>query len=225
MEALHQENINNENKEAGASLSQPGKKRTYSVFRFFGEALALDLVNTEITTMKGKYLDLLGDPADFARWWCEVLPYHPEITANFEKVEVDEVVIDQQFLERAKQLRQQIRQLIIKRIESKPLPLEGLVELNRVLESSYPQMTVRPNGEAQLVYKVHKDQREIILVALALSAISLLTLSKPERLRKCKNERCIGLFYDNTKSATRYWCHINCKDRARAAERYQNSKA
>jgi predicted RNA-binding Zn ribbon-like protein len=227
MEALQQENIVQESKETQTGLVETGKKQTYSVFRFFGEALAFNLVNTEIRTMKGKYLDLLGEPADLARWWREVQPYHPEIGSKFVSLEVPDIMVDQQLLENTKHFRQQIRQLFSDLIDQKPLPAEGLAELNGVLKSCYQQLVPLPDGEVGLIYQPSKDneQGQIILIAMALSATALLTQGKQRRARKCKNERCIGMFYDNTKSATRYWCHINCKDRARAAERYQQSKA
>lgn len=224
MEPLNQESVTEGRKDINASL-EPAIKRTYSVFRFIGEALAFDLVNTEITTMKGKYLDLLGDPADLERWWREVLPYHPEISSNFEHLELPDFAVDEQLLERIKRLRREIRTLFSDLIDQRPIEAEGLNELNKVLKSSYQQLIPFSNDTVRPVYRVGGDQKEIILLAVALSAIKLLTQSKPGRLRKCKNERCIGMFYDNTKSATRYWCHVNCKDRARAAERYQLTKA
>lgn len=224
MENQMQENINEERKEAQFN-PETGKKRTYSIFRFFGEALAFDLINTEIRTMKGKYLDLLGEPAELARWWREVLPYHPELASSFQSLEVPEEAVDQLLLEKTKQLRQQLRQLFSDLIDHNPLPDEELSELNQVLKSSYQQVVSLPEGQVALVYQPYQGQKELILTAVALSATTLLTSAKPQRLRKCKNERCIGMFYDNTKSATRYWCHINCKDRARAAERYHQTKA
>lgn len=225
MQSLTQESADSKNSSENKRIQsdlEPGNKRTYSVFRFFGEALVFDLINTEIRTMKGKYLDLLGEPADLARWWREVRPYHPQIMACFTNVEVADTVVDQLLLEEIKQLRQQLRQLFSDLIENKPLPAEGLNELNQLLKGSHQQLVALPQGQVSLVYEPNPGQ--LILLAVALSATTLLTTSNPQRFRKCKNESCIEMFYDTTKSATRYWCHINCKDRARAAERYRQTK-
>src|SRR5581483_1663163 len=48
-----------------------------SPFLFRGEALALDLVNTE-AMKRGKRRDLLETPQDVARWWQEACEHHSE---------------------------------------------------------------------------------------------------------------------------------------------------
>jgi predicted RNA-binding Zn ribbon-like protein len=53
------------------------------------------------------------------------------------------------------------------------------------------------------------------LLPIALSAARLTMGGARERLHRCANERCVLLFYDTTKSATRRWCSVACKDRDR----------
>jgi predicted RNA-binding Zn ribbon-like protein len=62
---------------------------------------------------------------------------------------------------------------------------------------------------------------EQVLLTIALSAHRLLTESTRERLQQCDNERCMMLFYDNTRSGTQRWCSTACMDRMRSAERYK----
>lgn len=55
--------------------------------------------------------------------------------------------------------------------------------------------------------------------------LRLLTEGDLRRLHKCRNERCVLLFYDTTKSGTRQWCSLDCFNRTRSSQRYRQRKA
>jgi predicted RNA-binding Zn ribbon-like protein len=63
-----------------------------------------------------------------------------------------------------------------------------------------------------------------LLLPIALSALDWLSSGDRPRLHRCANPRCVLLFYDTTRSATRRWCSLGCMDRARSARRYRQAK-
>ena len=70
----------------------------------------------------------------------------------------------------------------------------------------------------------HDTGPDATLLPIARSAVDLLTGKDLARLHRCANDRCVLLFYDTTKSATRRWCSIACMNRARSSRRYRERK-
>ncbi|WP_371860020.1 CGNR zinc finger domain-containing protein [Thermosporothrix hazakensis] len=72
-------------------------------------------------------------------------------------------------------------------------------------------------------FQLHEGESPI-LSTIALAAFQLLTEYDLTRLRACQNPACPLFFYDTTKSATRHWCSVKCKERARSIVRHRQSK-
>jgi predicted RNA-binding Zn ribbon-like protein len=79
------------------------------------------------------------------------------------------------------------------------------------------------SGAIQPAYQAQPGA-DSMLFAIALSALRLVRDGDRQRLHRCSNDRCVLLFYDTTKSATRRWCSLGCMDRARSAKRYRAAK-
>ena len=64
-----------------------------------------------------------------------------------------------------------------------------------------------------------------LLAPVLWSAADLMTRVAPQRLRQCANPKCLWLFVDASKGATRRWCEMNsCGNRAKAQRHYQKHK-
>lgn len=183
-------------------------------FVFRGDALALDLVNTEMVVRR-KPTDLLNEPSDLADWWQAAGAQH-----GFE-THFSAAINDADFIQ-AKRLRAALRGLFASTVENHP-PLETDLEtLNAVLRVCYWQADLLPNGMLSAIQRT--DRLHPLLMAVAFSALELLTGNERERLRKCKNEHCVLMFRDTTKNARRFWCSPACQNRARSAEHYHELK-
>lgn len=181
-------------------------------FVFRGDALALDLVNTEMIVRR-KPTDLLNEPSDLADWWQMAGAQHG-LETRFSAA-INEVDFIQ-----TKRLRAALRGLFTSTVENR-LPTETDLEtLNAVLRACYLQAELLPNGMLAGVQRT--DRLHPLLMAAAFSALELLT--SDERLRKCKNEHCILMFRDTTKNARRFWCSPACQNRARSAEHYHQTR-
>jgi predicted RNA-binding Zn ribbon-like protein len=80
------------------------------------------------------------------------------------------------------------------------------------------------DGAGCLVLRAAGPQAQVCLdvAAVAIDACGL----PPERVRECANPRCVLLFYDVSKSASRRWHDMaTCGNRAKAAAHHARSKA
>ncbi len=183
-------------------------------FFFLGDALALDLVNTEVIVRR-KPADLLKTSADLAGWW------HIAGTQYGLKAGLSTAITETDFRQ-TKRLREALRGLFTSVAENR-LPSESDLEiLNAVLRLCYLQAELLPNG--MLAGTQHTDRLHPLLMAVAFSGLELLTGVEYNRLRKCKNEHCILMFRDTTKNARRFWCSPACQNRARSAEHYHQTR-
>ncbi len=203
------------------TTKEPREKTAASKFLFVGNALALDLLNTEVI-MRGKKRDLLSSPEDLAAWWQEALSLSTE--QNAVEGAANAASWTNELLEAIKTLRTALRNVVISLIEQCPINPGDLAELNRLLHMGYQSLEMTPEGELEPRYHAFDREKQATLLSIALSALRLLAQGERTRLRKCKNERCIGVFYDTTRSVTRHWCTLECMNRARSVQHYRQAK-
>ncbi|HEU5098823.1 MAG TPA: ABATE domain-containing protein [Roseiflexaceae bacterium] len=188
-------------------------------FLFIGEALALDLVNTEVV-VRGKPRDLLATPQDVAQWWQAAQRYYPDM----ELVEASGVAgIDMAMLDALKRLRTALRGMFGALADGATPAAADIDVLNSVLGMGAHALMLLSSGAVRPAYQVQRSA-DPMQFAIALSALRLVRDGERQRLHRCSNERCVLLFYDTTKSATRRWCSVGCMDRARSAKRYLATK-
>ena len=188
-------------------------------YLFLGGALALDLVNTEVM-VRGQPRDLLETPTDLDAWWQQARGHHPtpELVWPDEDGNADTDV-----LERTKELRRSLRRVFEALARGDSIAPDDLEPVNQALASGYQAMDVTAGG-IRARWNSRDGGAAGALLAVAVSAVDLLTTKDPGRLHRCENVRCILLFYDATKSSTRRWCSTGCMDRARSLARYRQRK-
>lgn len=191
-------------------------------FPFVGEMLALDLVNTDVL-LRGKKHEFLTTPQDAMRWWREATLQH--LDREKVKGEEDMTQWNAVLLMNLKRLRDALRPLFMAVIERRHVNASNLEELNRAIAMGHQSLEMSVKGELTPIYQTMVPEYGAVLVPIALSALHLLTEMEQERLHKCANERCAGLFYDTTRSATRHWCSTECMNRARSIQHYREMKA
>ena len=207
-------------KEKGANAQRTRVSANEALF--LSGSLALDLVNTEMI-VRGKKLDILSSPEALSRWWREAIAHRTE----YEHIAVEEPAINwtSELLDEVKKVRQMLRALCTQLVEEQVVASENLEKLNRLLSLGYQSLQQTEQGTIILMHQAHNPQKENLLFFIALSASQLLANGERQRLHKCKNERCILFFYDTTKSGTRRWCSLECLNRQRSLNHYQQIKA
>jgi len=186
-------------------------------FLFCAESLALDLVNTQMV-VRGKPRDLLQTPADLVAWWRVACRRYPDLVAPaaWSEADLDSAVA----LAEAKHLRAALRRLFGALVDDAPTDQADLDVLNRVLTTGYQAVERSAEGDLRAIVGVRTPQPAALL-PVALAALRLATGADRRRLHRCANDRCVLLFYDTTKSATRRWCSVACMNRARSIARYR----
>lgn len=179
-------------------------------FIFIGENLALDFVNTEIM-VRNQPRDLLASPADLQHWKSAAEVYHPESGA----INFDDTIFVQ-----AVTFRGAIRRILKSVIKAEIPPSADMEHLNQVLAAGHLHLEATGVGQFSQRY-IGKENG---LLTLATATVTLLTQYDLSRLHQCKNERCILMFYDTTKSGTRRWCTPDCQNRARSIEHYHKRR-
>jgi predicted RNA-binding Zn ribbon-like protein len=189
-------------------------------FVFLGNALALDLVNTDVI-LRRRRRDLLPTPEALAQWWDEARSRYPDLDQGGGTAERWRSAA---LLDAVKRLRTALHDLFVTVIAGQAVSEDALGPLNRILRVGYRRLEVSADGQVLPGYGVHEDGMDALLLPIALSAYEVLTQADRDRLRACENPYCVALFYDTSKSATRRWCSEGCMNRARSAARYAQVK-
>jgi len=203
----------------GRGAAGEGEMPPESPFPFVGNALALDLVNTEVLVRKRPH-DLLPTPDALMAWWdaARTRSSGGEIVG----CDAGSLRCDEEGLRAVKEVRAALRLVFGALAEGRPVTASEVAPLNRVLRRGYHRLDTTPSGDISPAYDTEETGVERLLVAVALSAFRLIAEGERTRLRQCQN--CIGLFYDTSKSATRRWCSEVCMNRAWSARHYARSK-
>jgi predicted RNA-binding Zn ribbon-like protein len=192
-------------------------------FLFRGEALALDLVNTE-AMKRGKRRDLLETPQDVALWWQAACQHHPEWQDVQGGSGDDATIYDLGLLYALKTLRGALRGIFGTLVDGVPARKEDISILNGVLSAGRWSIDLTPEGELRPAYRIIDATIGPVLLSCALSALHLIREGDRKRIHHCESERCILFFYDTTRSATRRWCSTSCMERTRSIQRYRQAK-
>jgi predicted RNA-binding Zn ribbon-like protein len=187
-----------------------------SSFLYVGEALALDLVNTE-AVVRRRPVDLLAPDGAWVAWWRETAGRYPAAVASLAESNREATP---ELLPAVIRLRGALRELFGAVADGASLPAVALDELNRVLAATRDAIANDADGRA--VARLVPAGREVDgpMAAVARSAFELLTGAEPDRIHRCANPHCVMIFHDTTKSATRRWCSLACRNRQRSTTRY-----
>ena len=185
-------------------------------FVFRGEVLALDFVNTAIA-VRGKPLELLREPTDLDRWWAAA-------KTRYALVDADVPPASPASFAAAHELRAALRRICTAATQGQAPAKDDLALVNGALAMARSTLMQEGSGSFRQTDALEPDG-STLLFQVARSTLRLLTEGDLRRLHKCRNERCVLLFYDTTKSGTRRWCSLDCFNRTRSSERYHQRKA
>jgi predicted RNA-binding Zn ribbon-like protein len=177
-------------------------------FPLLGEPISLDLVNTRIRTGAAA-ADLLDEPQALGAW----------LAAESGRVQWSGTV-DAADLLAVRALRDAIARLLTaRRAHTRPSP-EALRALNAVLLASATAtgLTWTEHGPLATTCPA-RSQRDALLYAIAMDAVTLLTSHDAELLRTCAHPDCTLQFI--ARNPRRRWCSATtCGNRARVARHY-----
>jgi predicted RNA-binding Zn ribbon-like protein len=180
-----------------------------------GEPVAIDLANT-LFTDRGRPLDALTTPAALRRW----------LEANDERIDPPlPGGFDARDLERARELRVTIRELLAAAVDDNPPSAVAVSRLNEI--AALAPLSARLQWPAGEPPKAHLSlsgagRFDALLALLAQSAIDVLGGSGAGRLRRCEAPGCTTFYLKD--HPRRAWCSPTCGNRVRVARHYQRTR-
>jgi len=170
----------------------------------FGQALWIDLVNSEQYDGFGRRTEHLADPSwigVFARFWGLELPGNLDHARTVEELTV---------------LRSLLRSLAEQWSLHKNITAAGLERLNERL--AVPVHRVLRLEESGYVLRLVSSEHgwRWIHAQVAASLAVQLSGPEPDRIKSCPNPDCRWLFLDKTRANSRKWCRDrSCGNRLR----------
>lgn len=178
--------------------------------------LGLDLINTR-AELHGLSYEFWNSDEDVMRWLARVGVAPKDGSAPPPA---------QGVLEKARELREQARELVVQRKRGEKSDPATLNKFMRAYQT-FPQLQLNEAGDYKLVRRASDNTVEQLLGEVAEAVALLLAEGDFALVKKCEHPECVMWFYDRTKAHKRRWCSMAmCGNRHKAAEfRKRNAAA
>lgn len=175
-------------------------------FKFVGNELALDFVNTRIR-MGAELCDLIETPEQLARWLHETSLNCPV-----------EGWSEQNFVE-LRHLREALLKVFLSTIDGVAVDPDPLAAINRHLRNQTRQTYLRQDAKGfHLAEREAPISADALMALLAAAAAELLVSTDTRRIKSCAHPQCVLMFKDTSKSGRRRWCSMEtCGNRMKVA--------
>jgi predicted RNA-binding Zn ribbon-like protein len=186
--------------------------------------LSLDFVNT-LAWRGSARQESLQSLSDLLKWLVSVGTIRVPAAAGLQQwLEAHPAVAASLFAD-AIALRETLHRLLSSIATGSRPPAEDLQHLNRALAEAPPR-TILDHGEAGFGWHIEaKPAAASLLAAVVWSAADIVVGSHSTRLRECANDRCLWMFFDDSKNGSRRWCSMQaCGNRAKAHRHYLRQK-
>lgn len=201
-------------------IGDRGEGQERPPFLLFGNALWLDLVNTEIVA-GGQRVDLLESFVDLIDWSVEAGAIGAEEARRVRQLGAK--ADGERALAAARRFRSFLRAIAEAAAAGRPIGRDALAEINAVLARPVHASEIRRTGAGfERLERWLFEAPDDLLVPVAESARDLLCGGDLSLVRKCRNPECILFFYDTTRNRARAWCSMStCGNRTKVAAHYR----
>jgi predicted RNA-binding Zn ribbon-like protein len=192
---------------------------------FVGERLWLDFVNCEYGARR---FDSLRDFESMVQWLESAAVLDAERGGGIRRRAQQQPAGAAAALVDARRVRSALRSLAERGPMSERVRTEGLAEINRVLGRSAGtrRVDLRNDGTFIRSFVPVGDAFAGLVIPVVESAADALILGELPRVRRCADQRCQRVFFDNTKNGRRRWCDMaTCGNRAKAARHREKIKS
>jgi predicted RNA-binding Zn ribbon-like protein len=196
-----------------------------TAFRFVGEQLALDLVNTATATPAGSTSDAIPTYRAAVAWLLAAGVLTPRDERTLLAFDGSAEATDALAALRA--FRSHVRAMLDAHRASGEFGESFVHGINRQLELCGCARQLVRDGNGFALRVRYRFERPIgLLMPLANAAADLLVRADRTRLKRCRSESCDTYFLDTSRNCTRTWCDMgSCGNRAKAARYYRRTRA
>lgn len=189
-------------------------------FRFVGEHLALDFVNTAMVEHE-RASDAIPDYRSAVRWFEAAGVLAPRTARAL--LAFDGSRDAGRALSELQAFRDELRAMLEAHHSSDQIPERSVRAINARLDACgcAREVVREPEGFALRV-RYQFERPADLLMPLANAAAELLTSVDRSRIKRCSGSCCDMFFLDTSRNRTRTWCDMAaCGNRAKAAAYYQ----
>ncbi len=128
-------------------------------------------------------------------------------------------------LARIRHIRAALRELADATVEGRPANVEAIDAVNGVLRAGEVIQLEPVEGGLRIGHRHVGDPVDDALARLAEPIVRAIVAGRPERVRRCANDGCRWVFYDDSRTGRRRWCDMSsCGNRAKAARHRARAK-
>ena len=210
---------------AVSAFAQAHATSERSLLVFVGERLWLDFVNCE---HGHRHFDSLHNFESMAHWLEAAAVLDAERGGGIRRRAQQQPAGAAAALVDARRVRTALRALAERGPMSERVRTEGLAEINRVLGRSAGTRRLERRADGSFIrsFVPVGDAFAGLVIPVVESAADALILGELSRVRRCADQRCQRVFFDNTKNGRRRWCDMaTCGNRAKAARHREKLKA
>ena len=199
----------------------PQRKRevpTVETIELVGGRLCLNFVNTLNWEPDRGTDECFGSFADVLKWSVRLGVVDAPAAAHLARECDEHPRKAAAALEDVRELRETLWRLF-------PAPgIEGIRRL-RMVTKDLPLPSLRLDEKSGVVVEPGRDLCGWLIAAVYGSALELLTLEDPARVKVCPGHRCGWLFLDLSPGNRRKWCSMKtCGNRKKAREHYKRAR-
>jgi predicted RNA-binding Zn ribbon-like protein len=129
-------------------------------------------------------------------------------------------------VEKAREIRENIYQILSDTVHGKPIKIADLKGFNRALAGTLSHSRLAPNERGlRWEWDSSSDKLDSVIWPVVRSAVELMTSEAIKRVGQCADDRCGWLFWDSSRNRSRRWCDMkDCGNRAKVRRFYAKSK-
>ena len=175
-------------------------------FKFVGNDLALDFVNTRVRA-GAAFHDLVGTPERLADWL-----HATSLNCPVEGWSVDDFA-------GLRRLRDALSAVFLSSIDGTSADPDALALINRHLENHTRRMNLWQDAKGfHLTEHQAPMGANALMALLANAAAELLASTDRRRIKNCAHPQCALVFKDTSKAGRRRWCSMEiCGNRTKVA--------
>ena len=189
--------------------------------------LCLDFANTMDWHASENPVESLNKYADLIKWSAKRGIISGDAKDVLLRRSEEKPVEAQAVLEKAREIRENIYQILSDTVHGKPIKIADLRGFNRVLAGTLAHSRLAPDERGlRWAWDSHPDKLDSVIWPVVKSAVDLMTSGATKRVGQCADEKgCGWLFWDSSRNRSRRWCDMkDCGNRAKVRRFYAKSK-
>ena len=186
-----------------------------------GGHVVLDLANT-VTGRDSRPTDWLEDYERVLEWAALTDSFDESSLHTLERMSTADTRAATRALNRLRELREAVYELVIAAVRSEPPPQHAVANLEHYWKQAVDAAKLAfSDRRSALTLDVKSCGLDYPTHLLALSAFELLQVLPLERTRECANPRCTWIFIDRSRGGQRRWCDMKtCGNQVKSRRYY-----